>query len=308
MAESNINQKLVSEIMSIASNARLEQFRQARRIHGGTINLAAAALGVRLSRIPIPTRFREPLYRTIYGQKYKPLNEAELDRPLAEFRSLNALFTRGLRPECRPISDVESQLLCPCDSTIQDLGQLHDDTLLTVKGIEYSLSTLLPEINTQPLINGSFAIFFLSPADCHRVFAPAAGEIKEILHVPGRRLLVHPPYQRKEFPVFTLNERVIIRLRTSVGECVLVMVAGWGVGNITFPFDVPLRLMRRQVTRHEFAAPRPVERGEWIATFELGSTVILLTEPHDALVAAIARDEHVCYGQPAFAPHQTEVT
>ncbi len=292
--------------MSIATNARLEQFRQARRIHGGTLNLAAAALGVRLSRVPIPMRLRERLYRKIYGQKYKALNEAELDRPLSEFRSLNALFTRGLRPECRPIPDFDSQLLCPCDSTVQDVGQLHEGTLLTVKGIEYSLDSLLPTIDTRPFLNGAFTIFFLSPADCHRVFAPAAGAIHEILHIPGRRLLVHPPFQRKEFPVFTLNERVIIRMTTSVGECVLVLVAGWGVGNITFAHDTPLRLKRRRITRHEFVSPRLVERGEWIATFELGSTVILLAEPNDELVAAIARDDHVRYGQPAFSPQHTE--
>jgi phosphatidylserine decarboxylase len=292
--------------MSTATSARLEQFKQARRIHGGTFNLCAAALGVRLSRIPIPARLREKVYRTIYGQKYKAINEAELDRPLTEFRSVNELFTRGLRSECRPISETASDWLCPCDSTIQDFGRLQQDTLLTVKGIEYSLESLLPEIDTQPFVDGAFSIFFLSPADCHRVFAPAAGEIQEILHVPGRRLLVHPPFQRKEFPVFTLNERVILHMTTSVGECVVVMVAGWGVGNITFPFDAPLRLSRRRVTRHAFPTPRPVERGEWIATFELGSTVILITEPNERLVPEIARDQHVCYGQPAFSAKHAE--
>ena len=287
---------------STESSARIEQFRQARRIHGGTFNLCAASLGVKLSRIPIPSRWlRERVYRTVYGKKYKSLNEGELDRPLAEFRSLNDLFTRGLRPECRPISTRDADLVCPCDSTIQDVGRLGRNTLLTAKGIEYSLESLLPGVDSERFRNGAFAIFFLSPADCHRVFAPGAGAIRAVSHVPGRRLLVHPPYQRQEFPVFTLNERVIVELSTNIGECVLVMVAGWGVGNITHPFDVPLRLRRRRVTRHAFASPRRVEPGEWIATFELGSTVILITEPNDAIVPAIARDEQVAYGQPGFS-------
>src|SRR5947207_869669 len=88
---------------NLNTSARLEQFRQARRIHGGTLNMCAASLGVKLSRVPIPSRWlRERVYRTLYGKKYKLLNESELDRPLAEYRSLNALFTRGVRPECRP--------------------------------------------------------------------------------------------------------------------------------------------------------------------------------------------------------------
>ena len=287
--------------MNAQASARLEQYRQACRIHGGTFNLCAASLGVKLSRIPIPSRWlRERVYRTLYGKKYKSLNEGELDRPLADFKSLNELFTRGLRPECRPIPRAPSQWLCPCDSTVQDVGQLHENTLLTVKGIEYSLESLLPDVNAERFRNGRFAIFFLSPADCHRVFAASAGLIHEISHVPGRRLLVHPPYQRQEFPVFTLNERVIIRMTTHFGDCVLVLVAGWGVGNITHPFDVPLRLSRRRITRHEFTPPRAVEPGEWIATFELGSTVILITERHDGIAPAVLREQQVVYGQPAF--------
>jgi phosphatidylserine decarboxylase len=287
--------------MSSDVDARLEQFRQARRIHGGVVNMCAASLGVKLSRLPIPSRWlRERVYRTVYGNKYKALNEAELDRPLADFRSLNELFTRGVRPEFRPISPGGSQWLCPCDSTIQDLGQLQEETLLTVKGIEYSLSSLLPEMDTARYRNGPFAIFFLSPADCHRVFAAATGVIQEIRHVPGRRLLVHPPYQRQEFPVFTLNERIIIRMAGELGDYVLVMVAGWGVGNITHPFKPPLPISSRRITHCNFTPPRPVERGEWIATFELGSTVILIAEPRAGLVPAIARDQSVVYGQPAF--------
>jgi len=100
--------------------------------------------------------------------------------------------------------------------------------------------------------------------------------------------------------VFTLNERVIIRMTTHLGHCVLVLVAGWGVGNITHPFDVPLRFSRRRITRLELTPRRPVEAGEWIGTFELGSTVILITERHDTIVPAIVRDEQVVYGQPAF--------
>lgn len=288
--------------MNTVKGARLEQFRQARRIHGGIIQMCAATLGVRLSRIPIPSRWlRERVYRTVYGNKYRSLNEAELDRPLADFRSLNELFTRGVRAECRPIPSAGVQWLCPCDATVQDVGQLHEQTFLTVKGIEYSLESLLPDMDTGRYRDAAFAVFFLSPADCHRVFSAAAGTIDEIRHVPGRRLPVHPPYQRPEFPVFTLNERVIIRMTTNVGDCLMVLVAGWGVGNITHPFEAPLRISRRRITRHRLTPPRKVQRGEWIATFELGSTVILITEPRAEMVPAIARNQQVVYGQPAFA-------
>src|SRR5262249_25519461 len=157
----------------------------------------------------------------------------EAERPLWSYASINALFTRGLKPECRPIPPRTPQFLSPCDGTIQEVGRVVDGKLLTLKGIEYTLTSLLPRIDTRPFEGGHYAIVFLSPIECHRVFSPQDGHLEEAIHVPGYRLLVHPPYQRAEYPVYTLNERMILRLSTSLGPSLLVMVAGWGVGNIT---------------------------------------------------------------------------
>ncbi|HTU88665.1 MAG TPA: archaetidylserine decarboxylase [Gemmataceae bacterium] len=281
---------------------RIEQYRQASAIHGGMLNLWLAALAVRLSRIKIPSkRLRVRLYRTIYGKKYAALNEAELEQPLWAYSSFNALFTRGVRPELRPIPQSVDQFFCPCDGTIQDIGRIEEDKLLTVKGVEYTVGSLLAGMDARPFRNGHFAIIFLSPNDCHRIFCPQDGTVEEIIHVPGYRLLVHPPYQRKEFPVFTLNERVILRLKTPLGMCALVLVAGWGVGNIKLPLVRDFRPPFRKVNRKLFSPPLGVKRGEWLATFELGSTAILITEPAGRVTPHVRRDESVKYGQPVFS-------
>ncbi len=291
---------------STDTDARREEWRQARQIHGGTWGLCLASLGVRLSRLPIPSRgLRERVFRTVYGRKYRALDETELDRPLADFRSFNELFTRGVRPECRPIDRESPGLVAPCDAEVQDVGTLRGDTLLTVKDIAYPLDALLPGMDNTALVGGQFAILFLSPADCHRVFAPAAGEVRSIAHVPGRRLLVHPPYQRPEFPVFTLNERLVIRVATAQGEYALVMVAGWGVGHITHPPGVlsawsDRRLSRHHVTRLDQPPNARIERGQWIATFELGSTVVLITARALQATPRVAAGQRVIYGRPLF--------
>jgi phosphatidylserine decarboxylase len=281
---------------------RIEQYRQASAIHGGMLNLWMATLAIRLSRLKIPSkRLRLRLYRTIYGKKYAALNEAELEQPLWAYPSFNALFTRGVRPELRPIPQSADQFFCPCDGTIQDIGRIKEDKLLTVKGIEYTIGSLLAGIESRPFHNGHFAIIFLSPSDCHRIFSPQDGAIEEIIHVPGYRLLVHPPYQRKEYPVFTLNERVILRLKTPLGNCVVVLVAGWGVGNIKLPLVRDFRPRFRKVNRRLLHPPLEVNRGEWLATFELGSTAILITEPAEQVTANVRIDEKVKYGQPVFS-------
>src|SRR5262249_25970245 len=128
-----------------AFKIRLEAIRQARCIHGGVLQHCLAILGVKLSRLPLPTeRLRLKVYRTVYGRKYPPgLDENEAERPLASYPSLNALFTRGIKPEFRPIANGTPQFLCPCDGTVQDVGVVKNGTLLTLKGIEYSLASLL---------------------------------------------------------------------------------------------------------------------------------------------------------------------
>jgi phosphatidylserine decarboxylase len=279
---------------------KLEEFRQARRIHGGLMKLFVAALGVQLARLPIPTRrLRLQLFRSVFSKKYPPgLDESESEKPLADYPSLNAVFTRGLKPEARPIDHGEPLFLSPCDGTVQEIGRVEKGKLWTLKGIEYTLGSLLPGIDVAPFVDGHFAIVFLSPTDCHRVFSPQEGRLEEVVHVPGFRLLVHPPFQRAEFPTYTLNERVIFRLSTPAGPCLVVMVAGWGVGHVTLPAAPGFR-PRRGVTRHAFTPAPELRRGDWIGTFELGSTVVLLT-PLTGATPLVSSYDKVKYGQPVF--------
>ncbi len=281
---------------------KLEQFRQARSIHGGILQFCLALLAVKLSRLPIPSqRLRLRLFRDLYATRYPPgLNEREAEKPLESYRSLNAVFTRGLKPEYRPINAHTPEILSPCDGTVQDLGRVERGRLLTVKGIEYLIDSLLPDIDIQSFEGGQFAIIFLSPIDCHRVFSPLDGCLEEVVHVPGARLLVHPPFQRAEYPVYTLNERVILRLSAESGSCVVVMVAGWGVGNITLPFAPTFQPRSNRPQSGRSASTRTVKRGDWIATFELGSSVVLITSSSLEATPLVSPNEKVHYGQPVL--------
>lgn len=280
---------------------RREQFRQAKQIHGGLVNLLGAALAIKLSRLPIPGRkFRLSVYRGAFAKKYPGLDELEAERPLWEYPSINALFTRGIRPECRPIHDDRGQFVSPCDGTTQEIGRIENGRIVTLKGIEYTLESLLPGLDAAELNGGQYAVIFLSPVDCHRVFSPQDGTLEQVTHVPGHRLLVHPPYQRAQFPVYTLNERMIFRLSTPTGPCVVVMIAGWGVGNITLPLLPGFKPRSSEVETHRWLTPPSLRRGQWLATFELGSTVVLLTPPAANALALVGPDAKVKYGQPLF--------
>lgn len=280
---------------------RLEQTRQARQIHGGWLNLAVASAGVRLARVPIPTaRLRRAVYGHVYGGKYPRLTETELERPLGEYRSLNELFARGAGPRLHPKPASPQQIVSPCDGRVQAIGRLRQGTLITAKHTRYSLASLLPRTDTGSLLGGDFAVVFLSPRDCHRIFTPQRGKLTAVTHVPGYRLPVHPPFQRPEFPVFTLNERVIMEYEMESGRCVLVMVAGWGVGHITHPFPLPVRRRSGCVSHLVPSPPLTFRPGEWLATFELGSTVILVVEPRPGRRAVPRAGSSVRIGCPVF--------
>ena len=280
--------------------------RQGAVIHRGWLRMMGMSVGVRLSRVPVPTRpLRRKLYSTLYGKVYPPLDGADLEKPLEEFASVNELFTRGLRPDRRPIPAAPTGFLCPCDGTVQDAGTVVSDgrtgtggSILTVKGDRYRLGTLAPRTDTAPFDGGRFAILFLSPRDCHRVFSPHRARLTAVTHVPGRRLLVHPEHQTRRFPVFTLNERLVMELDTPAGRCLVVMVAGWGVGRISHPFPLPYRRTRRRVLRTELPRPVPLDPGEWLATFQVGSTVILVTEADAGGTLPSGPGDAVRYGEP----------
>jgi phosphatidylserine decarboxylase len=281
---------------------RLEQFLQARKIHGGLVGLALAKLAVELSRLPIPSRrLRLRLFRDVYARRYPPgLDAREAEQPLEAYRSFNAVFTRGIKPEYRAIGEGAREMLSPCDGKIQEIGRVGLGRRLIVKGVEYSLDSLLPNLDTAAHEGGQFAVIFLSPVDCHRVFSPQDGRLDEVVHVPGSRLLVHPSFQRAEYPVYTLNERMIFRIESDKGSCVVVMVAGWGVGNITLPIAPQFRPKSRHLESWRPSRPSSIKRGDWIGTFELGSAVVLITSSSFAAMALVSPDAKVHYGEPLF--------
>jgi phosphatidylserine decarboxylase len=282
------------------SAIRAEQFRQATRLSGGLLKLSLASLGFSLAHLPFPSkRLRLWLYRRFFRKRYPPgVNELEAEKPLWAYPTLNAMFTRGLKADCRPIPSGTPQFLCPCDGTVQDVGRVEGDKILTLKGIGYTLSSMLPGTDPRPFQGGHFVIIFLSPIDCHRVFSPQDGSLEEAIHVPGYRLPVHPPCQSAEYPVYTLNERMILRFATPLGPCVVVMVAGWGVGNITLPLAPDFRPQPRVMATHTCSPPARVHRGDWVATFQLGSTVVLLTPPASGVSCLVSPNQKVKYGQP----------
>lgn len=191
-----------------------------------------------------------------------PIEEAE--KPIEQYESLNAFFTRRLKPGSRPIDDAPDALISPVDARIAACGPIQDGTILQVKGQDYTLGELLNGSPRIPQYNdGYYWVLYLSPRDYHRIHAPCSGKVAETEHIPGKVYPVNAfglKYMRR---VLSRNERLITYITHDYGELAVVKVGALNVSSIQYVDHKP---------------PKAVVRGEELAYFEFGSTIVLLTE------------------------------
>ncbi|MNJ49469.1 Phosphatidylserine decarboxylase proenzyme [compost metagenome] len=190
-----------------------------------------------------------------------PLHEAEKD--IKEYRTLNEFFTRKLKPDMRPIPSLPDGLISPVDALITAMGEIHSGTILNVKGQDYSLAELLnysPRVETYN--HGHFFVLYLSPTDYHRIHAPVTGLKLESEHIKGKVYPVNDFGMCHIRTVLSRNERLITYIAHDFGEVAVVKVGAMNVSSIKYTDD----------------QAKNWNRGDDLAYFEFGSTVVLLTE------------------------------
>lgn len=190
-----------------------------------------------------------------------PVEEAE--KRLEEYSSLNDFFTRRLKPGKRPIDRSDNALVSPVDAKITACGVVEDGLLLRVKGQDYSLKELLNDSpRLSQYLQGYFWVLYLSPTDYHRIHSPCDGEIVESEHIPGRVYPVNDFALTCMRCVLSRNERLVTFIRHDIGEVAVVKVGALNVSSI----------------KYVEPEPKELERGQELAYFEFGSTIVLLTE------------------------------
>lgn len=212
-----------------------------------------------------------------FVDRYK-LNMAEAEKPMAEYRSLSALFTRRLKPGARPIDDG---IVHPCDGLLTQVGLIEEGQLLQTKGISYSIENFLKDEQAgQHFQGGTYLTYYLCPTDYHRVHAPIDAEVSQIIHVPGQLWPVNPWSVENITQLFAVNERLIFHLETAVGKVILVMIGATNVGQIEVPFDPDIRTnfsaQPHSPLRKTYSQPRAIKKGEELGVFNMGSSVVVL--------------------------------
>ena len=224
-----------------------------------------------LSKTPLPRRLRDPVFGRIALRCGMDLSEAELR--LNDYRSFHDLFVRRLQPGLRPLADERDAVVCPVDGCLSAMGTTGDGVLIQAKGVSYSLAQLLGDRQFARQLNGgSFITLYLRPKDYHRIHCPVEGTVTGARHIPGKLLPVKPYMVRHMRGLFVRNERLVLRIQAELGTMALVCVAAAGVGNITTAFSRGGN--GSTGASQDLCVPR--QRGQEVAAFNLGSTVILV--------------------------------
>jgi len=224
----------------------------------------------------------------IFLNQFTPwfIKQYKVDMTIAEnedwksYSSFNHFFTRAIKPEHRPICSAE-HIASPVDGCVSQAERINDGLIIQAKNHHYSMHTLLgnlPAEKTAHFNNGHFSTLYLSPKDYHRIHMPIDGELKEVIHVPGRLFSVNPATARTIPRLFARNERVVCLFDTAIGPMAVVMVGAIFVasietvwqGVITPPTRFSIRSWQYSDNKISF------KRGDEIARFNMGSTVILL--------------------------------
>ncbi|SEF93346.1 archaetidylserine decarboxylase [Thauera chlorobenzoica] len=196
----------------------------------------------------------------------------------AGYASFNDFFTRSLRPGVRPFADAD--FLCPVDGAISQFGPIERDQIFQAKGHAYSVAALVGGDRrlAARFEDGEFATLYLSPKDYHRIHMPCAGELLQMIYVPGALFSVNPATARGVPGLFARNERVVCVFEGGFGPFAMVLVGATIVGSMATAWHGVVNPPRRpDIEKRSYADGEVVlARGEEMGRFLLGSTVVML--------------------------------
>jgi phosphatidylserine decarboxylase len=240
--------------------------------------LGSAVVGWAASRT-LPVAWRGPLLGAFARAYRLDLDEAE--RPLADYPSLQALFTRRLKPGLRPQAEpVAGFVNSPVDGRMVACGRIQAGQAIQAKGLPYRIEELLKhDPRASRFDGGHYLTLYLSPQDYHRIHVPVEGLVDQVSRVEGELWPVNPASTTHVPRLYERNRRAAWVARGAGPdqglEVAAVLVGATHVGGVLID---PCWLGGRALPRDgALAVPGlPCAPGQDLGTFQFGSTVVLL--------------------------------
>jgi phosphatidylserine decarboxylase len=222
---------------------------------------------------------------------------------LKKFSTYNEFFVRELSSGARPICREENCITSPVDGTIVDFGEIENGSLIQAKTIDYSLSELLGcQDLAEKFFEGFFVTIYLAPTDYHRIHCPFEGEIISTDHFGLDLFSVNASAQTSIPSLYIKNERSVMVIGSEKIQYGLVSVGASIVGSI-----VPFWLENDDGKRSSLIKAwkngpkedvKNLKKGQEIAHFRMGSTVILLMPSANKLnINSLYENKTVKFGE-----------
>jgi len=228
---------------------------------------------------PLPQGFRLTVLGGFARQYGVDLDEAE--KPLGDYSSLQAFFTRRLKPGLRPQGDeAPGYVNSPVDARIIASGRIEGDSVLQAKGLPYRVSELLRHLPDPGRFEGGhYLTLYLSPRDYHRIHVPIMGEVLAVARVEGELWPVNDASTTHVPRLYERNRRAAWMARGTGAdeglEVAAVCVGATHVGGVV----IAERWLEGRRLPKDGGFPvnhLPCVAGDDLGTFEFGSTVVLL--------------------------------
>ena len=248
----------------------------------------------RLSRIESPalTRLLIAAWRVFTDLD---LSEARDTR----FTSLQACFTRALKPGTRAVDTRADVFTSPCDAIVGACGPIEGTRVFQAKGFPYTLEDLFGDPTlAAPYRDGRYVTLRLTSSMYHRFHAPQALDVHHVTYFSGDTWNVNPIALQRVERLFCKNERALIQttLRASGHPVALVPVAAILVASLRLHWlEGLLDLSYRGP--HDIPCHAPFARGQEMGWFQHGSTILVFTPPGFALADGVAPGQRVKMGQ-----------
>lgn len=196
-----------------------------------------------------------------FARAYK-IDLEEMEFPINEYKNLNHFFTRKLRPGMRLLNDEESSVISPVDGVIEAAGEITSELMMRVKGKDYSVLDMLgTEQKATKYLSGSYLIIYLSPSNYHRIHSPFSGRVIDQWTLGGKSYPVNAWGLKYGREALSKNFRKVTEMRHDYGHAAIVKVGAMFVNSIETTYK-----------------GEELQKGEELAYFSFGSTVILLFE------------------------------
>jgi phosphatidylserine decarboxylase len=217
-----------------------------------------------------------PSFSRIYN-----INESEMEKKLHEYPTLHEFFIRRLKEGARVTDASPDSAVSPVDAVIEDIGDIREDRIITVKGKDYSISEMLGANKAGKYAGGTYMIFYLSPSHYHRIHSPVTGKVADQWILGLKSFPVNKWGLKYGRETLSKNFRSITEVRHGDAAIAIVKVGAMFVNSIELTHEGD-----------------QLEKGKEMAYFTFGSTVILLFEKDKfQLEKSIKTPAHIKVGE-----------